>query len=66
VSRHTRWLWSQLDDWIVRGLVSTAQADQIRALYPAPKAALAWATVIFAGMGAGIIGLGHRIAFGMP
>lgn len=58
MNKHVRWLHDQLPAWVTQGVVSRAQADAIRALYPEPKAALPWGMIIFSGIGAVVIGLG--------
>lgn len=58
MSRQVRWLWGQSTEWVDKGLISREQAGRIRALYPEPKTALPWGTIIFSGLGAGIAGLG--------
>src|SRR5439155_1201612 len=52
MSKEVRWLWGQLEQWVGKGLMSPEQAGQIRKLYPEPKAALPWGTIIFSGLGA--------------
>lgn len=58
MSDRIQWLWRESKRWVARGLISEDQAGQIRGLYPAPKAALPWGTIIFAGFGAVTAGLG--------
>jgi uncharacterized membrane protein len=58
MSDRIRWLWEESKGWAAKGLISQDQADRIRGLYPEPKAALPWGTIIFSGIGAGIAGLG--------
>lgn len=58
MSKPVRWLWEQSKEWVDRGLISAEQAAQIRRLYPEPRAALPWGTILFSGLGAAIAGLG--------
>ena len=58
MSKPIQWLWEETKGWVEKGLISSDQAARIRALYPEPKAALPWGTIIFSGIGAGIAGLG--------
>ena len=58
MSDRIQWLWRESKCWVARGLISEDQAGQIRGLYPAPKAAWPWGTIIFAGFGAVTAGLG--------
>jgi uncharacterized membrane protein len=58
VKRRVKWLFSQLDDWVQRGLLDADQAARIRQLYPDSGLALPWSTVLFTGLGAVVAGLG--------
>src|SRR2546422_10606228 len=58
MSKQIHWLWEQSKEWVNKGLISPEQAARIRKLYPEPKAALPWGTIIFSGLGAAIAGLG--------
>ena len=58
MSKHIRWLYEQLDRWTGGGLISAEQAERIRQLYPPPRAALPWGTILFSSLGAVVIGLG--------
>ena len=58
MSERIRWLWEESKGWVAKGLITGDQAERIRRLYPEPKAALPWGTIIFSGIGAGIAGLG--------
>jgi uncharacterized membrane protein len=58
MSKHVRWLHDQLPGWENQGVISAAQAETIRRLYPEPKAALPWGMLIFSGIGSVVIGLG--------
>jgi uncharacterized membrane protein len=58
MNKQVRWLHEQLPAWVTQGVVSPAQADAIRKLYPEPKAVPPWGMIIFSGIGAIIIGLG--------
>lgn len=63
MSKQVRWLREQLQLWVAQGVVSPAQADHIRGLYPEPKAGAPWGTIIFAGLGAVVFGLGIILLF---
>jgi len=63
MNRHVRWLREQLLLWVAQGVVSPAQADRIRGFYPEPKAGALWGTIIFAGLGAVVFGLGVILLF---
>jgi len=63
MSDHLRWLATQLEEWVVQGLLSREQALAIRRHYPEPKAALPWGMIIFTGIGAVVIGLGVILLF---
>jgi hypothetical protein len=63
MNRHVRWLREQLLLWVAQGIVSPAQANRIRSLYPEPKAGAPWGTIIFAGLGAVVFGLGVILLF---
>jgi uncharacterized membrane protein len=58
MNKHVRWLHEQLPAWVTQGAISPAQADAIRRLHPESKTALPWGMLIFAGIGAVVIGLG--------
>lgn len=58
MSKHARWLLKELDGWVITGLVTPEQAEQIRALYSEIKHGPPWGTIIFSGLGAVIAGLG--------
>jgi uncharacterized membrane protein len=58
MNKHVDWLHEQLPGWVTQGVVSPAQADAIRKIYPEPKAAQPWGMIIFSGIGAVVIGLG--------
>ncbi len=58
MSEPIRWLWEESKRWVENDLISADQAERIRKLYPEPKGALPWGTIIFSGIGAGIAGLG--------
>ena len=58
MNERIRWLWQESKGWVAKGLISEDQAERIRRLYPKPKAALPWGTIIFSGIGAAIAGLG--------
>lgn len=55
---YLRWLREQLPGWVAQGVVTPAQADVIRKLYPEAKATLPWGMILFSGIGAVVIGLG--------
>lgn len=63
MSQQVRWLREQLKSWVAEGLVSPQQAEQIARRYPEPKAGAPWGTIIFAGLGAIVFGLGVILLF---
>jgi uncharacterized membrane protein len=63
MSKHVRWLQEQLKSWVAEGLISAQQAEQIRQRYPEPKGGAPWGTIIFAGLGAIVFGLGVILLF---
>ena len=63
MSKQVRWLREQLQVWVARGVISSGQAEQIRQIYPEPKASAPWGTIIFAGLGAIVFGLGIILLF---
>lgn len=63
MSKQVRWLQDQLKSWVAEGLVSPQQADQIARRYPESKAGAPWGTIIFAGLGAIVFGLGIILLF---
>jgi uncharacterized membrane protein len=58
MSQPIRWLREESKRWISQGLISPDQAQGILKLYPEPKSAVQWGTLIFAGIGATMLGLG--------
>ena len=58
MSKHVRWLQEQLPGWVRQEVISPAQAEALRRLYPEPKTAQPWGMLIFSGIGAVVIGLG--------
>ena len=58
VSKHAQWLREQLAIWQAEGLLSTEQADRLRARYPETQGGPPWGILIFAGLGAIVGGLG--------
>src|SRR4051812_6966025 len=58
MNKHVRWLDEQLPAWLTQGVITPAQADLIRRLYPPSDVALPWGMLIFSGIGAIVIGLG--------
>jgi len=57
------WLRGEVTAWEQRGLLSPAQADAIRALYPVERGGTAWGVIVFASLGAVIAGLGVILLF---
>lgn len=63
MSKEIRWLYTESERWVREGILSAEQAARLRALYPTPKPARPWATLIFCGLGAVIVGLGVILLF---
>jgi uncharacterized membrane protein len=63
MSKMVRWLFAESERWVREGIVGADQAERIRGLYPPPKPARPWATLIFCGLGAVIVGLGVILLF---
>jgi len=63
MNAHLRWLATQLDEWVAGGLISAHQANAIRARYPHMEQGTPWGLIIFAGLGAVIVGLGIILLF---
>jgi uncharacterized membrane protein len=59
----SQWLHEQAPEWVRRGLISPEQADAIRGLYPPPPPGRAWGTIVFASLGAVVVGLGVILLF---
>jgi uncharacterized membrane protein len=63
MSKEVRWLHGESERWVREGILSTEQAARLRGLYPAPPPTRPWATLIFCGLGAVIVGLGVILVF---
>jgi uncharacterized membrane protein len=70
MDKQTRWLLTEIDRWKAEGVVSSEQADQLRARYNQPPVAAAaikesvpWGLLVFATAGAIVIGLGVILLF---
>ncbi len=63
MSKHVRWLHEQLAAWVADGVLSSEQAGQIRQRYPELRSSPPWGTIIFAGLGAVVFGLGIILLF---
>jgi uncharacterized membrane protein len=63
MSKEIRWLYSESERWVRDGILSVEQAARLRGLYPTPKPTRPWATLIFCGLGALIVGLGVILLF---
>jgi uncharacterized membrane protein len=63
MSKEIRWLYAESERWVREGILSAEQAARLRALYPAPTPTRPWATLIFCGLGAVIVGLGVILLF---
>lgn len=61
--KHLRWLYGEVARWVADGLISREQADALLARYPPLQPARPWATIIFSGLGAVIVGLGVILLF---
>jgi uncharacterized membrane protein len=63
MSNEIRWLTAESERWEREGIISAEQAARLRALYPVPTPTRPWATLIFCGLGALIVGLGVILLF---
>lgn len=63
MSKAVRWLFAETERWVRDGIIGADQAERIRGLYPPPKPSRPWATLIFCGLGAVIVGLGVILLF---
>lgn len=63
MSKTIRWLYAETERWRRDGIIAAEQAERIRAQYPVPPPARPWATLIFCGLGAVIVGLGVILLF---
>lgn len=63
MKKHLLWLKRELDDWVSEGIIAPDQAEAIRKRYPEETPGLAWGTIIFAGLGGVILGLGVILLF---
>ena len=63
MSKQARWLQEELKAWVADRLVSSEQAERIRLRYAESKTGAPWSTIIFAGLGASVFGLGVILLF---
>jgi uncharacterized membrane protein len=63
MGKDIRWLYAESERWVRDGILTAEQATRLRALYPAPQPTRPWATLIFCGLGAVIVGLGVILLF---
>ncbi len=63
MSMPVRWLHAESERWVREGILSSEQAERIRGLYPASRPSRPWATLVFCGLGAVIVGLGVTLLF---
>lgn len=63
MSKHTRWLFPELERWTEQEIISVEQAARIRGLYAEPAGKLSWGLIVFFGLGATILGLGVILLF---
>lgn len=63
MKKHLLWLKMELDAWVSEGIIATDQAEAIRKRYPEEPPGIAWGTIIFAGLGGVILGLGVILLF---
>lgn len=63
MSKHSRWLFPELERWTEQKIISVEQAARIRALYAEPASKLSWGLIVFFGLGAAILGLGVILLF---
>lgn len=63
MSKHTRWLATEIERWTADKIITAEQAGRIRALYAEPAGTLSWGLLVFFGLGAVVIGLGVILLF---
>lgn len=63
MSKHTRWLFPEVERWTAEKIISTDQAALIRARYAEPEGGLSWGLILFFGLGAVVAGLGVILLF---
>jgi Predicted membrane protein (DUF2157) len=63
MSKHARWLATEIERWVGGNLITAEQAARLRALYSVAEAPVAWGLIVFFGIGAVIIGLGVILMF---
>ena len=63
MSKRTRWLSSEIDQWVSGGVISGDQASRIRALYQEPPGLMSLGLVVFSSIGAVVVGLGIILLF---
>jgi uncharacterized membrane protein len=63
MKKNIKWLLAEIDQWLSEGLISTAQAEDLKRRYPAPSQGTAWGRIIFFSIGAVLFGLGVILLF---
>lgn len=64
MSKPTRWLHAEIEQWIAAGIISPGQAEQLRARYPEGRdSPVPWGLLVFATTGAIVLGLGVILLF---
>jgi len=63
MKKHLLWLKRELNAWVAEGIIAADQAEAIRKRYPEETPGFAWGTIIFAGLGSVILGLGVILLF---
>jgi uncharacterized membrane protein len=58
MSKEIQWLYKESRQWVEHGVITSDQAQRIQSLYPASKPGLPWSTILFAGLGSIVTGLG--------
>ncbi|MCX6992645.1 MAG: DUF2157 domain-containing protein [Kiritimatiellaeota bacterium] len=63
MKKNLLWLKGELAAWVSEGIIASDQAEAIRKRYPEETPGFAWGTIIFAGLGGVILGLGVILLF---
>ena len=58
-----KWLQDEVEAWFAEGLITSAQAESLRARYPVEEGRSSWGTILFSSIGAVIAGLGIILLF---
>lgn len=63
MKKHLKWLFAEIDRWVIDGIIAPEQAGALKHRYPASEEGSAWGRIIFFSMGAILVGLGIILVF---